>query len=218
MRRLTILLSVLIASVSMPASPNDRETLKSRLTSCKQAVALEAAREVLDDPATLSDPVKLFTPSLVLFDQGMRDEAVFWFYAAQLRMRYQAVIRGGDYNQVLSVMLMSVGPPINTYAFQDTGKLSHILDQVLEWDRTTLNPLKVTIQSEELEKKLKEVYSGLDDLKSKLRVDKAALEEKAKQEWVRLRPILERPLTAHCPRDAQPINPPALRDEAAQRR
>lgn len=149
----------------------------------------------------------MFSPAYFLLLHGRKDEAVFWFYAAQLRFRYQAAIKGGDYGQVLSVMLMTVGPSINNYAFQDTIKLSNTLDRVLEWDIATPNPLRQLARSPEMEARLKNVYSGMADLKAKLVAEKSALESAARQ-GAQQAEIINQAVARECKRETQPGSQP----------
>lgn len=128
---------------------------------------------------------------------------MFWFYAAQLRFRYQAAIKGGDYGQVLSVMLMTVGPSINNYAFQDTMKLSNTLDRILEWDSATPNPLRQLVKSPEMEVRLKKVYTGIADLKAKLAAEKDALESSARQAAQQVE-LMNQAVARECKREAKP--------------
>ncbi|MBK9445061.1 MAG: hypothetical protein IPO00_02530 [Betaproteobacteria bacterium] len=153
-----------------------------RLKSCDPGVALAAAKEVLSDPKTLKEPLEMFSPAFVLFQNDKKDEAVFWFYAAQLRVRYQLVFEKGDRGQLLSIMLMTVGLPINNYAFQDVRKLNQVIDRVLEWDTAAPNPFREKPRSREVEASLEKVYSGIRDLKEKLSTERVDDEQKAKSE------------------------------------
>lgn len=108
------------------------KTREERLASCDSKIALAAAKEVIDAPESLNEPLGLFQPAIVLFMHGRKDEAVFWFYAAQLRVRQQMIVNNGDRGQLMTVMLMTVGPPINNYAFQNVPRFIEILDRVLD--------------------------------------------------------------------------------------
>jgi hypothetical protein len=132
-----LLISSLLADDNLPA--------KDRLKSCDPHIALAAAKEILGDPKTLKEPLEMLSPAFILFQNGEKDEAVFWFYAAQLRVRYQLAFEKGNRGQLLSIMLMTIGPPINNYAFQDVRKLDRIIDRVLEWDKITPNPFRETL-------------------------------------------------------------------------
>ena len=154
---------------------------RDRLQSCDPAIALAAAEEIVRAPETLKEPLELFSPAAILFQQGNKDEAVFWFYAAQLRTRYQLVFEKGDRGQLLMIMMMTAGVQINNYAFQDIANFTRILDRVLEWDRVTPNPFRDHPRSELADQQVAKVYSGLSDLKAKLIAEKADIEAKARQ-------------------------------------
>lgn len=177
---LSSLLIVVSVACFSPSFADDDLPAKERLKSCDPSVALSAAKETLNDPKTLQEPLEMFSPALILFQSGEHDEAVFWFYAAQLRVRYQLAFQKSDRSQLLQVMLMTVGPPINNYAFQDVLKLDRQLDRVLEWDKTTPNPLREGTRADDIKGQIEKAYAGFRDLRSKLRVEKDDIEQKAK--------------------------------------
>lgn len=177
---LTPLLIVVSVACHSLSFADDDLPAKERLKSCDPSVALSAAKEILNDPKTLQEPLEMFSPALILFQSGEKDDAVFWFYVAQLRVRYQLAFQKGDRGQLLQVMLMTVGPPINNYAFQDVLKLDRQLDRVLEWDRATPNSLKEGTRADDIKAQIEKIYSGFRDLRTKLRVEKDDIEQKAK--------------------------------------
>jgi len=78
-----------------------------------------------------------------LLASGQKDEAVFWFYAGQLRFRFHIAANpnltpSGDpallasFNEVLGV-------PINQYAYGNLKALHATIDRVLAWDKDTPN-------------------------------------------------------------------------------
>lgn len=179
------------------------KTLKERMESCDSKIAVAAAEEFIKNPDMLKEPLGLFNPALVLFLHGNKDDAVFWFYAAQLRVRYQLVFENGDRGQLLSVMMMTMGPAINNYAFQDVSNLNRILDRVLEWDIKSPNPFRGKARSESVDKQIEQAYSGLRDLKAKLAAERDDLERKARL----AAPEIERTyaeLGNRCRKTAQP--------------
>jgi hypothetical protein len=78
-----------------------------------------------------------------LFEEGKKDEAVFWFYTGQLRARY--FISGSDREDVkedfvyLDAIFQTWGPTFNGYAFGDLPKLRETIDKVIQWDEETPN-------------------------------------------------------------------------------
>ena len=78
-----------------------------------------------------------------LFGTGQKDEAVFWFYAGQLRYRFHLAANpnlppSGDAALFGSLSEM-IGRPINEYAFGDITRLVATLDEVVAWDDRTTN-------------------------------------------------------------------------------
>lgn len=156
------------------------KTPKERLQSCKKEIALAAAYEIINDPSSLKEPLDLFGPAGVLLHFGKKDDAVFWFYAAQLRSRYQLVFERGDRGQLLAIMMGTVGASINEYAFQDITKLNQILDKVLDWDKKSPNPYRDKTKTEAMEIQIERIYSGIGDLKAKIVAEKNNLEREAR--------------------------------------
>lgn len=152
---------VLAMAADQKASAATTPSAQDRMKSCDPETALHAAEEILGDASNLQEPLGLFTPALVLFENGRKDDAVFWFYAAQLRTRYQLVFEKGDRGQLLSVMLMTAGSVINNYAFQDVTKLDRTLDHVLQWDRKTPNSYRKRAKTEDQTRQIAQVYSGV---------------------------------------------------------
>ncbi len=175
--------SILIAIITQASASwaGDTTPARDRLQSCDPVTVLAAAEEIIRAPETLKEPLELFSPAAILFQQGKKDEAVFWFYAAQLRTRYQLIFEKGDRGQLLMIMMMTIGVPINNYAFQDTANFLRILDRVLEWDRATPNPFRDQPRSDLVDQQVAKIYSGLTDLKAKLIAEKADIEGKARQ-------------------------------------
>ena len=71
-------------------------------------------------------------------ERGKKDEAAFWFYAGQLRARFDAN-RCADASARAAPGALNAryGPPINKYAFGDLAKLEALVPKVVEWDRKT---------------------------------------------------------------------------------
>jgi hypothetical protein len=96
-----------------------------------------AAMLVQQSPDRYAPPV-FYALSKVLFDAGKKDEAAFWFYAGQLRARFDAN-RCADVSARAAVNMLNeeYGPAINRYALQDTQKLEELIPRVVEWDEKT---------------------------------------------------------------------------------
>lgn len=78
-----------------------------------------------------------------LFDAGRRDEAVFWFYAGQLRYRIRLSchpnLRPDTEPALFGSLQETVGRPVNEYGFGDLQALPATMERVLAWDAATRN-------------------------------------------------------------------------------
>jgi hypothetical protein len=81
-----------------------------------------------------------------LFVAGKKDEAVFWFYAGQLRYRVYLLVNknkldpSGD-PALFASLSEEIGRPLNEYAFGDIPRFAKTIDAVLAWDQSHPNPL-----------------------------------------------------------------------------
>lgn len=88
-------------------------------------------------------PAAYYELAMRLFGEGQQDEAVFWYYAGQLRYRIHLACHpdlkpDGD-PAVFAALSESVGRPINEYAFGDPPALARTIGAVLDWDDETEN-------------------------------------------------------------------------------
>lgn len=109
--------------------------LEKRLSS-KDAVVANAAADELIRSADRAEPLSVMLAASRLFQRGDRDNAVYWFYAGQLRARYSPQLTGEN-AQLIPIFLMTIGEPINAYAMRDIKKMTPVLDKVLNWDEQT---------------------------------------------------------------------------------
>lgn len=101
------------------------------------AVRAQTVREVVAAPQNYAPPV-FYVLSSLLFKAGLKDDAVFWFYAGQLRARFDANrCNDASARSAVSALNEQYGAPINEYAFQDTDKLLTQVEKVVAWDRAT---------------------------------------------------------------------------------
>jgi hypothetical protein len=176
-----LLASLPAAASPAPASAVAPLSAESRLKSCDPAIALAAAEEIVHDPASLKEPLSLFAPATVMFLNGKKDEAVFWYFAAQLRTRYQLAFEKEDRGQLLYVIAKTEGKLISSYALQDIAKFNKTIDQVLEWDKKTANPFRDQPKTADSDENIKQLYAGFSDLKSNLAADKDKYETRARR-------------------------------------
>ena len=94
-----------------------------------------AIERVKSHPENYAPPA-LFVLSAVLFRDGKKDEAVFWFYAGQLRAVFDAK-RCADVSArgAPTVLTQNYGPSITEYAFKNKKRLKETIVKVVAWDR-----------------------------------------------------------------------------------
>lgn len=97
----------------------------------------KAIESIIANPENYAPPV-FYALSHVLFNEARKDEALFWFYAGQLRARFDAN-RCSDVSarQAVGALNQQFGPLINQYAFLDIAKLEELIPKVVEWDQKT---------------------------------------------------------------------------------
>jgi hypothetical protein len=81
-----------------------------------------------------------------LFTAGQKDDAVFWFYAGQLRYRVYLLVNNGKLDPsgdpaLFASLSEEVGRSINEYAFGDIPQLAKTIDAVIAWDQSQANAL-----------------------------------------------------------------------------
>ncbi|WP_353189210.1 hypothetical protein [Pandoraea pnomenusa] len=96
-----------------------------------------AADEIVAHSENYAPPV-FYALSQALFEDGKQDEGAFWFYAGQLRARFDAN-RCADKTAKSAVSGLNnrYGPLINQYMFKDVSKLEALIPEVVAWDRKT---------------------------------------------------------------------------------
>jgi hypothetical protein len=144
-------------------------------------LALSLLKASAFDPATLSieqlkngienqHPAYFYYLAKKLFVAGQKDDAVFWFYAGQLRYRvYLAVNKdkldpSGD-PAVFSALSEEVGRPINEYAFGDIPQLAKTIDAVIAWDQSHDNALTPRAQHKS---QYDQIVSGLTEMRDQV--------------------------------------------------
>ncbi|MBI3563056.1 MAG: hypothetical protein HY080_15205 [Gammaproteobacteria bacterium] len=107
-------------------------------------------------------PAAYYAYARQLWSTGMKDQAVFWFYAGQLRYRFHLLAnpkldKSGD-PASFTALQSQMGDPINLYAGADPQKWMQQIDRVLAWDATTPNGFTSKIDHK---KELEIVRAGL---------------------------------------------------------
>ena len=98
-----------------------------------------AARDKLAAAPSLVTPMTMMVLAIRLYDMGLRDDAVFWFYAAKDRaitlidvIDIDAAGFGGVQDAVGAFVTLA-GPVINGYAFCDVANQQAIRAKALDW-------------------------------------------------------------------------------------
>jgi hypothetical protein len=107
------------------------------LHGAEQAWRAQIVAAVLAAPQAHPPPV-LAALAAALFADGRSAEAAFWFYAAQLRARFDANrCAHPSAAGAVAVLTQRYGPEINRYAFGDPARLRETVERVVAWDRAT---------------------------------------------------------------------------------
>ena len=98
---------------------------------------MKLANAIMAKPAEFSPPV-LYVLSSVLFEQGKKDDAVFWFNAAQLRGRIDAnICADKSAAKIVYAMNGRYGLQISQYAFTNLAMFTNTADRVVAWEEKT---------------------------------------------------------------------------------
>jgi hypothetical protein len=98
---------------------------------------MKVANAVIAKPEEFAPPA-LYVLSSVLLEQGKKDDATFWFYAAQLRGRIDAnICADKTAAAIVEAMNQKFGPPINQYSFTNLSLLTNTVERVIAWEEKT---------------------------------------------------------------------------------
>jgi hypothetical protein len=116
------------------------------LSSAKREDIL-AARDLIAAKPNLVTPMTLMVLAIRFYDVGLRDDAVFWFYAAKdryivmsevLDVKTQALAQADDAVRSFATL---AGPAINGYAFCDLARQKELHAKAVDW--VERNPYEV---------------------------------------------------------------------------
>ena len=168
-RLLVVLLSLLLTA-NAAAAPISIEEVR----------ALPEARVKSALPE--SHPVVLYAYAKRLFLAGKRDEAVMWFYAGQLRFRFElrsnpTVPTDGGL-ALLAALNETIGQPINEWAGGSPKDWAAAINRALKWDEA--NPNAVTSKQQHASV-LRETRQGLSELRDEIIKSAAQIRARRKQ-------------------------------------
>jgi hypothetical protein len=98
-----------------------------------------AVRDAIRARPELVTPMTMMVLAIRLYDVGLRDDSVFWFYAAKDRFVTVAEVLDvrspalAQVEQAVRDFATLAGPTINGYAFCDPGRQRRARSQALEW-------------------------------------------------------------------------------------
>lgn len=98
-----------------------------------------AARDLIEAKPDLVTPMTMMVLAIRLYDVGLRDDAVFWFYVAKDRYLVMADVLDtktaqlAQANDAVRSFAALVGPFINGYAFCDLAKQQEAHEKALAW-------------------------------------------------------------------------------------
>jgi len=114
-------------------------TKYDRLLASSNAEDVTRARDLMQQEWDTITPMTMMVLAIRLYDVGLRDDAVFWYYAA--RNRYLTTMRVADMKArelsgvegAMTSFVYLAGPVINGYAFCDIEKQQAIAKNALKW-------------------------------------------------------------------------------------
>lgn len=117
-------------------------------------------------------PAAYYLYALRLFGEDRKNDAVFWFYAGQLRYRFHLNANPSiplDRDPAVMASLNStVGQVVNEYAGGDPKMWVTQIDRVLKWDAETQNGFT---SKEKYKTQWQEIRSGLSSLRAMIERD-----------------------------------------------
>ncbi|RYE25947.1 MAG: hypothetical protein EOP51_02250 [Sphingobacteriales bacterium] len=142
-------------------------------------VKASTVSEICGNPNYYNPPV-IYALSRELYNDGRKDDAMYWFYVAQLRARYDANLCM-DKSAVEGVAALNneYGPGINEYAFSDFEKLTVTIKKVVSF---------VSKNDENYDHRWLNLY-GMQAIISGLDEDKAENKQlsKPQSQWARIK-------------------------------
>lgn len=179
MKKILLLLLWIVSTSALLAF--DQDSLMQRLKSDDPAISNPAVDELLKN-ADQAEPLMLMSAAWRLFERGEKGRAAFWFYAGQLRAKYQLT---GENRQLITIYLSLMGAPINAHAMRDVPKMTTMIEEVMSWDDKTFKmwakASKLDPEEKDLIKRRNEQRDGLVKFSADLNSKRAEYEKKARE-------------------------------------
>lgn len=124
----------------------------------------------LKDGIENKHPAQFYVLAGKLFAAGKKDEAVFWYYAGQLRYRVYLLVNKDKLDPtgdpaVFASLSEEVGRPINEYAFGDIPQLAKTIASVIAWDQSHAN---VLTPREKCRSEYDQIVTGLNQMRDQI--------------------------------------------------
>jgi hypothetical protein len=110
-----------------------------RLLSSNDRDDIARARDLIAKEWETITPMTMMVLAIRLYDVGLRDDAVFWYYAARnrfitaMRVADMKAVALGNTERAMRDFVYLAGPVINGYAFCDVEKQKTIAKNALKW-------------------------------------------------------------------------------------
>ena len=134
-----------VSSVTREGGPRIGPFIKhNEQLASKRREDIVAVRDAMAADAAGASPMALMVLAIRLYDVGLRDDAVFWFYAARDRFTTLTAVLDTDTQALIQneratrAFALKAGPAINGYAYCDLAKQKETRHRALEW--VTRNP------------------------------------------------------------------------------
>lgn len=156
-----------------------------------------AARDHIEAQPELIAPVTMMVLAIRLYDVGLRDDSVFWFYVSKYRgttLRDVANWRSGPFGDgwidAMGALIGQADPYINGYAFCDFANQQRINAKAVEWVAThpyrglDQPALKERLKPGLLEENLR---ASVERIRDRVAAEAVEMNTPAKREWMRAR-------------------------------
>jgi hypothetical protein len=137
------------------------------------------SRQQVEEQLPASHPAYYYLYAKKLFNDGAKEDALFWFYVGQLRYRFYLTVNPKLSNDadVFGALQETVGSVINGWAGGDPDIWAKGMQRALDWDAANDNSFtSKSLHAEDWQK----IRSGLEDLKKYVLTHKAEILEKRK--------------------------------------